>query len=259
MIIYRISLSERRSWFVDIIPAVDLMGGRAVRLRQGKKSEQTTYFDDPVVPALDFTRTGVRYIHVVDLDGAFSGKPKNLEIVRRIVNAVDPQVCIELGGGIRTIEDIERALELGVDRVVLGTSVFTDPSFLRKAVRAFGSERIIVGLDARGGKVAIRGWEEVTDRDATEIAREAASRGAARLIYTDIAADGMLGGPNLDALRMIAACGLTVIASGGIASLDHVREVAALEPLGVEAMIIGKALYEGRINLGEAIEAARSG
>ncbi|HUU30234.1 MAG TPA: 1-(5-phosphoribosyl)-5-[(5-phosphoribosylamino)methylideneamino]imidazole-4-carboxamide isomerase [archaeon] len=242
---------------MDIIPAIDLMGGRAVRLRQGKKSERTTYFDDPVEPALAFVTEGARYLHVVDLDGAFEGQSKNLAVVRRIVEAVGSQVCLQLGGGIRNSEGIERALGLGVDRVILGTAILADPKLLRSAVIRFGSERIVVGLDAVGGKVAIRGWKEVTSREAGELAREVAASGAGRIIYTDISTDGMLSGPNIPALVRIAVCGLAVIASGGIASLEHVRAVAALEPRGVEAVIIGKALYEGKIKLKEAIRAAR--
>ena len=239
-----------------IIPAVDLMEGRAVRLRQGKKAEQTVYFDDPVEPAEAFARDGAELIHVVDLDGAFEGRSKNTESVKRIVRAVSPHAAVELGGGIRNIESIERCLELGLSRVILGTAILKDPALLPRAVKKFGGERIVVGLDARDGKVAIRGWEEVTGLDALTVAREAAGEGALRIIYTDIATDGMLAGPNLEALKKICRAGLAVIASGGIATLEHVRAVASLEKLGVEGMIIGKALYDGRIALKEAIAAA---
>ena len=241
-----------------IIPAVDLMGGRAVRLRQGKKTAQTVYFDDPVEPAVAFARNGANLIHVVDLDGAFEGRSKNTESVRRIVEAVGPDVAVELGGGIRSIESIERCLELGINRVILGTAILKEPPLLPRAVKRFGVERIVVGLDARGGKVAIRGWEEITERDALTLAREAAEAGAVRIIYTDIATDGMLTGPNLEALKNISQAGLAVIASGGIATLEHVRAVSSLERLGIEGMIIGKALYDRRIALKEAITAAGS-
>jgi len=238
-----------------IIPAVDLMGGRAVRLRQGKKSEHTVYFDDPVEPAAAFARDGAKLIHVVDLDGAFEGRSKNTESVKRIVRAVSPHVAVELGGGIRSIESIQRCLELGVNRVILGTAILEEPSLLPRAVKKFGAERIVVGLDARHGRLAVRGWEEVTGHDALTIARKAAGAGALRIIYTDIATDGMLAGPNLEALENISRAGLAVIASGGIATLEHVRAVAALEKLGIEGMIIGKALYDGRIALKQAIAA----
>lgn len=240
-----------------IIPAVDLMGGRAVRLRQGKKTEQTVYFHDPVEPAVAFARDGAKLIHVVDLDGAFEGRPKNTESVRRIVEALSPDVAVELGGGIRSIESIERCLELGINRVILGTAILKEP-LLPRAVKRFGVERIVVGLDARNGKVAIRGWEEITERDALTLAREAAETGAVRIIYTDIATDGMLTGPNLEALKNISQAGLAVIASGGIATLEHLRAVSSLEKLGIEGMIIGKALYDCRISLKEAITAAGS-
>jgi phosphoribosylformimino-5-aminoimidazole carboxamide ribotide isomerase len=240
-----------------VIPAVDLMGGRAVRLRQGRKDERTDYYDDPVLPAAAFVREGARFIHVVDLDGAFEGGSKNLESVRRIVEAAGPEVGVELGGGIRTLEQIGSALALGVRRVILGTAALTDPDLPGLAVERFGAERIVLGLDASGGQVAIRGWEEVTGRSALDLAREAARAGVKRLIYTDIARDGMLTGPNLPALeRMARDSGLAVIASGGIASLENVRAVAALEGAGVEGLIIGKALYEGRFTLAEAIAAA---
>jgi phosphoribosylformimino-5-aminoimidazole carboxamide ribotide isomerase len=239
-----------------IIPAVDLMGGRAVRLRQGKKTDQTIYFDDPVEPAAAFARDGAKLIHVVDLDGAFEGRSKNTESVKRIVRAVSPHAAVELGGGIRNIESIERCLELGVSRVILGTAILKEPSLLPRAVEKFGGERIVVGLDARDGKVAIRGWEEVTGLDALTVAHKAAGAGALRIIYTDIATDGMLAGPNLEALKKICQAGLAVIASGGIATLEHVRAVASLEKLGIEGMIIGKAFYDGRIVLKKAIAAA---
>ena len=239
-----------------IIPAVDLMGGRAVRLRQGKKSEQTVYFDDPVEPAAAFARNGAKLIHVVDLDGAFEGRSKNTESVKRIVQAVNPAAAVELGGGIRSLESIEACLALGVSRVILGTAILKEPTLLPDALKNFGPERIVVGLDAKDGKVAIRGWEELTARDALTVAREVAGAGALRMIYTDIATDGMLSGPNLEALKNISRAGLALIASGGIATLEHVRAVASLETLGIEGMIIGKALYDGRIELKEAIAAA---
>ena len=239
-----------------IIPAVDLMGGRAVRLRQGKKSEQTVYFDNPVEPAAAFARNGAKLIHVVDLDGAFEGRSKNTESVKRIVQAVSPGAAVELGGGIRSLESIEACLTLGVSRVILGTAILEQPSLLPDALKKFGPERIVVGLDAKGGKVAIRGWEELTAWDALTLAREVAGAGTLRMIYTDIATDGMLSGPNLEALKKISRAGLALIASGGIATLEHVRAVASLETLGIEGMIIGKALYDGRIELKEAITAA---
>jgi phosphoribosylformimino-5-aminoimidazole carboxamide ribotide isomerase len=242
---------------MEIIPAVDLMDGRAVRLRQGKKSERTTYYDDPAVPAAAFAETGARFIHVVDLDGAFEGGSKNLDQVKRICAAVGDKVTVELGGGLRSVEQMERAFDCGVNRVILGTAIITEPGLLECAIERFGAERIVVGIDARDGRVAIRGWEEETGSPAVEAARDAENAGAVRLIYTDIATDGMLAGPNLDSLeQMASSCGMKVIASGGISTLEHVHAVCELEPCGVEAMIIGKAIYEGTIDLAEALKIA---
>jgi phosphoribosylformimino-5-aminoimidazole carboxamide ribotide isomerase len=244
---------------VDIIPAVDLMGGLAVRLRQGKKVERTTYYEDPVVPAAAFAEAGARFMHVVDLDGAFEGGSKNLNQVRRICAAVGDSVTVELGGGLRSLEQMERAFGCGVSRVILGTAILADPELLERALERFGAERIVVGIDARDGRVAIRGWEEETDASAVEVARSAEAAGAVRLIYTDIAVDGMLAGPNIKALeQMVRACGMKVIASGGISSLEHVRTVCELENSGVEAMIIGKALYEGTLDLAAVLAATAS-
>lgn len=240
-----------------VIPAVDLMAGRAVRLRQGRKAEKTEYFADPVEPALAFARAGAKYLHVIDLDGAFEGEGRNLDSVQRIIAAVGREVKIELGGGMRSLDRIERVLELGVERAIIGTAAFADPELLTAALVTFGRERIVVSLDASDGRLAIRGWEEVTGKPAGEMAAELKAAGVARVIYTDIATDGMLAGPNLPAQAQIAETGLTVIASGGISTLEDVRAVAGLESRGVEAMIIGKALYDGRIELAEAIAAAR--
>ena len=248
------NLKER--FILLVIPAVDLLGGQAVRLRQGKKTEQTTYFADPVEPARLFAGAGATLLHVVDLDGAFEGESRNSPSVRRIVEAAGPTVKVELGGGIRSLEAIERSLALGVIRVILGTAALTDPGLLTEALKRFGSEKIVAGVDAVDGKVAIRGWEQQTATPALELAGQLARLGLQRIIYTDISTDGMLGGPNLEALKKICSVELKVIASGGIAEMEHVREMARLEGLGVEGMIIGKALYEGRIDLRAAIEAA---
>ncbi len=240
-----------------VLPAVDLMGGRAVRLKQGRKSEKTEYFDDPLRPALQFARAGAQWLHVVDLDGAFEGEGKNTEIVRRIVEAVLPLgMKVELGGGIRSLERIEQVLELGVARAILGTAIFTDPGLLPMALKKFGAGRIVAGIDASGGKVAIRGWEEVTGRDALDVAAEVRAQGCERIIYTDIATDGMLGGPNIPALEAVAAAGMATIASGGVSTLEHVRAVAKLAGRGVEGMIVGRAFYEGTLELAEALTSA---
>jgi phosphoribosylformimino-5-aminoimidazole carboxamide ribotide isomerase len=244
---------------MQVLPAVDLMGGRAVRLKQGRKNEKTEYYDDPVQPALNFARTGARWLHVVDLDGAFEGEGKNTEVVRRIVQAVSPLgMKVELGGGIRNLERIEQVLELGVSRAILGTVIYTDAELLPSAVKKFGASSIVAGIDASGGKVAIRGWEEVTERDAIEVAAEVRSQGCERVIYTDIATDGMLGGPNIPALEAVASVGMATIASGGVSTLDNVRAVAKLAGRGIEGMIVGRAFYEGTMELTDALVAAGS-
>lgn len=240
-----------------LLPAVDLMGGRAVRLKQGRKSERTEYFDDPVEPALTFARAGARWLHVVDLDGAFEGLGRNTNIVRRLVEAVTPLgMQVELGGGIRDLDRVGQMLEMGVARVILGTAIYSDPRLLPYSVEIFGADKIVAGIDASDGKVAIRGWEEVTERDALDVAAEARDMGAKRIIYTDISTDGMLAGPNIEALEAVARTGLAVIASGGVASAEHIRAIAGLEELGVEGVIVGRALYEGTIDIAAALEAA---
>ena len=245
---------------MQVIPAVDLMGGRAVRLKQGRRNEKTEYFDDPVEPALNFARTGAQWLHVVDLDGAFEGEARNTGVVRRIIEAVSPLgMKVELGGGIRDLDRIGQVLDLGVSRAILGTAIFAVPELLHNALKTFGAERLVAGIDASGGKVAIRGWEELTGRDALDVAAMVKDQGAERIIYTDIATDGMLGGPNIPALEAVAGTGMAVIASGGVATLEHVRTVAALEGKGVEGMIVGRALYEGTVDLAEALDAARAG
>ena len=239
-----------------VIPAIDLLQGRAVRLRQGRRTDRTEYFHDPVEPALAFAEAGASYIHVIDLDGAFEGEGRNLDSVKRIVVALSGRVKIELGGGIRSLDRIARVLDLGVVRAILGTAAFIDRDLLSAALIRYGCEKIVVGIDARGGRVAIRGWEEETGEKAVEMAAELKLSGITRIVYTDIATDGMLSGPNLPALAEITSSGLAVIASGGISTLEEVRAVAALESRGVEGMIIGKAIYDGRLDLAQAIAAA---
>ena len=237
-----------------ILPAIDLMGGKAVRLRQGRKNEKTDYFADPTEPAVKFAEAGASWLHVVDLDGAFSGGSQNLAQVKRIVDAVDGRMNIELGGGIRTLEHIEGILELGVARAILGTAILTNPDLLPGAVKRFGAERVVAGLDARDGLVAIRGWEDVSEKQALDVAKEVSDSGAERIIFTDIATDGMMTGPNIKSLREMAQIsGLKVIASGGVSRPEDVQEVLELESDGVEGMIIGRALYEGTIELKEAL------
>lgn len=238
-----------------VIPAIDLRGGKCVRLFQGRRGEETVYSDDPVQMALRWQAEGARYIHLVDLDGAFEGQPRNLSVVREIVRAI--RVLVELGGGIRTIEDVEGILGMGVARAILGTVAVANRGLVKEMVQRFGAERIVVGIDAREGKVAIRGWEEETKVPAVELAQVVKKLGIERVIYTDIGRDGTMAGPNLEATgRLAAESGLRVVASGGVSSLEQIRGLKRLEGVGVEGVIIGKALYEGRINLREAIRVA---
>ena len=237
---------------MQIIPAIDLKNGKCVRLLQGKKDRETIYSDDPVRMALRWQREGATYLHLIDLDGAFEGQSLNVEAIRSIVEATD--VPAELGGGIRDMGTITRLLSLGLDRVILGTVAITEPDLVRRAIERFGPQKIVVGIDAKKGKVAVKGWEETSEVSAMELAWKMRNLGVERIIYTDISRDGMMTGPNVAATRELAQqSGLKVIASGGISSPEDVQKVAALEPYGVDAMIIGKALYEGAIDLKEAL------
>ncbi len=233
-----------------VIPAIDLKDGLCVRLLQGKKDEVTAYSDDPVKTAERWVSGGAELIHIVDLDGAFTGEQKNLESIEKIRDAVE--VNLEVGGGIRDMERIETLLSMGIDRVIIGTAAIKDPALLRKACERF-QDRIFVGIDAKQGMVAIRGWEEVTGKSALTVAGDVAESGASGIIYTDISRDGMLTGPNVEATREIKEhVSIPVIASGGVSSLGDMEQLMTIE--GLYGVITGKALYTGAIDLGEAIE-----
>jgi len=226
-----------------VIPAIDLKGGRCVRLRQGRMDEATVYGDDPAAWARKFEAAGAQWIHVVDLDGAFAGEPRNRDAVTAIVRAVKAKV--EVGGGIRDLERIRAYLDAGAARVILGSAAVRDPELVAKAAAAFPG-RVAVGIDAVRGKVAVQGWAEVTDVDASELARRMGAQGASAIIYTDIDRDGMQSGVNLDATRDVArAAAVPVFASGGVATLDDVRALLPLAADGVAGVITGRAVYEG--------------
>lgn len=232
-----------------LIPAIDLKDGRCVRLVQGKTERAKVYSSDPAEVARRWVKERAKYLHVVDLDGALSGKPENLAALRQILKSA--AIPIEFGGGVRNLRIIAKLLSLGVDRVILGTVAIENQTLVMKAIQRFGPERIVVGIDARGGKVAVRGWKKRTEVTALSLAKSMKAIGVQRVIYTDIARDGMLSGPNIPQLKKMAkGSGLAVIASGGISSLKDINKVNAL---GVEGMIIGKALYEGKFALGEAL------
>ncbi len=233
-----------------VIPAIDLKEGQCVRLLQGKKDQVTTYSNDPVAIAKRWVSEGATLLHIVDLDGAFSGTQKNIESIKAIRKAVD--IEIEVGGGIRDMERIEEILSLGIDRVILGTSAVKNPDLVRKASARYPG-RVFVGIDARDGKVAIKGWVETTEVDALEFAQKTEALGAAGIIYTDISRDGMLTGPNIEATeRMVKALKIPVIASGGISSIEDIKRLNSIE--GLWGAITGKALYTGALNLREAID-----
>jgi phosphoribosylformimino-5-aminoimidazole carboxamide ribotide isomerase len=237
-----------------IYPAIDIKDGKCVRLLQGRAEDVTVYDDNPVRMALRWQKHGADFVHVVDLDGAFQGLPKNLETVRKIVQALD--IPVQFGGGVRGIEAVQRLVEMGVGQVVLGTIAVTEPTVFHRALEMFG-ERIVVGLDGREGQVAVEGWTKDTGQDVVETGRTLAGLGVARIIYTDISRDGMQVGPNIEATRALArAAGIPVTASGGVAALSDITALKALEADGVEGVIVGKALYEKAFTLEEAMKAA---
>lgn len=232
-----------------IIPAIDLKDGVCVRLLQGRREDVTVYSKDPVSTALKWQSLGAKLIHIVDLDGAFTGEQKNIAAVRAIRGAVE--IEIEVGGGIRDMERIELLLGLGVTRVILGTVAVKNPELLKEACRLYPG-RVLAGIDARDGKAAIKGWTEVTSFDAVELARKMESNGAAGIIYTDISRDGMLTGPNIKATKAIVdSVKIPVIASGGVSSMDDIRRL--LEIKGLWGAITGKAIYSGSLDLKEAV------
>jgi phosphoribosylformimino-5-aminoimidazole carboxamide ribotide isomerase len=239
-----------------VLPAIDLKDGRCVRLLHGRADRETVYSTDPAAMARSFEEAGAGMLHVVDLDGAFHGKPANLAALRAIRSAV--RMPIELGGGLRTLEDMTRMLDLGMDSVIVGTLAVREPVLVEQALARFSGERVQLGIDARNGKVAVSGWVEDTALDAIAFGKQWRERGIERVIFTDIARDGALTGPNLPAIQAFAeGTGLRVTASGGVSSAADLDALTALESLGVDRVIVGKAIYEGTLPL-ERIRAAAS-
>jgi phosphoribosylformimino-5-aminoimidazole carboxamide ribotide isomerase len=236
----------------EIIPAIDLLGGRCVRLAQGDYGSATVYREDPAEQAAEFAAHPIPRLHVVDLDGAREGSPRNADAIRRVVERAG-RVPVQLGGGIRGLAAIEAALALGVDRVVLGTAALRSPALLAQACRLHPG-RVAVGIDARAGLVAVEGWRETTATRAPDLARRAQDAGAAAIVYTDIARDGMLAGPNLEAAAELAsAVSVPVIASGGIGSEEDLARAAGYAARGLAGVIVGRALYTGAVELGRAL------
>jgi phosphoribosylformimino-5-aminoimidazole carboxamide ribotide isomerase len=238
---------------IDLYPAIDLQDGRAVRLRRGDFAQSTVFSDDPVAQARAFAEAGASALHVVDLDGAREGQPVHAALVASIAAAFPGTV--HMGGGLRSRAAIETAMATGVDRVVVGTAVLEDRELLGWAIDRLG-DALVVGLDARRGKLATHGWTQVSDRDAVGVAGELVSMGVRRLAYTDINRDGTLGGPNLAALRRLAEAvrPLKVIASGGVSSLDDLRRLRDQRLPNLDGVIVGRALYEGRFSVAEGLK-----
>jgi phosphoribosylformimino-5-aminoimidazole carboxamide ribotide isomerase len=238
-----------------IIPAVDIKEGRCVRLLQGREDSETVFSDDPSAMAARWEGEGAALVHVVDLDGAFRKGPQNVEAVRRILDRVD--IPIQLGGGIRSMETISTFLDLGVGRVILGTEAIGNPSLVEQACKTF-PDKIMVGIDARDGLVAIEGWTQTTEKRAVEMAKGFEGLGLAGIIFTDIHKDGMQTGPNIkETKRMAESVSTPIIASGGVGDINDIKALVGLKPLGVAGIITGRALYDGRLDLKEALEVAR--
>lgn len=235
-----------------IIPAIDLIGGQAVRLKKGDYNEVTVYSDSPAEVAKAFERDGARLLHVVDLDGAKDGTTANFETVRKIVEQTG--LSVEIGGGVRDLERVRKYIDIGVDRVIIGTAAVTDPDFLSEAVRLYG-EKIVVGVDVKDGYVAIKGWLEISELSCIDFCKKLHRLGVSTIICTDISKDGMMSGTNVELYRELSEkVGMKIIASGGVSSLD---DVCALAKMGMYGAILGKALYTGTVKLSDAIDEAR--
>jgi phosphoribosylformimino-5-aminoimidazole carboxamide ribotide isomerase len=236
-----------------IIPAIDIKDGRCVRLFQGEMDKETVYFEKPIDAARHWVKEGATFIHVVDLNGAVEGRPVHAKEVEAICR--ETSLAVELGGGLRSIEAVEAALDLGVTRVVIGTAAYDNQQFLQGLCNKFPG-KIVAGIDARSGKVAVKGWKETTSMDAIELALRCEADGASRIIYTDISRDGTREGINLDeTLKIAQSVNIPIIASGGVATLDDILKLLPLEKEGVEGVIVGRALYGGAFTLKEAVNA----
>ena len=237
-----------------VIPAIDLKGGQCVRLLQGKEDAVTIYSNDPASTAKRWEECGAKLLHVVDLDGAFTGSQKNLDAIIKIRESVS--IDIEVGGGIRDIKKIDDLISIGINRIILGTAVIEKPSLLKDACARYPG-RILAGIDAKDGKAAVKGWVEITGTNAKDLAREMEKAGAAGIIYTDISRDGMLAGPNIPAMReMVETVNIPIIASGGVSSIKDIISLREIKNLW--GVITGKAIYSGAVDLKEAIRIAQS-
>jgi phosphoribosylformimino-5-aminoimidazole carboxamide ribotide isomerase len=262
----KLELTGATKMFV-VMPAIDLLGGQVVRLTQGRYDAVTVYGSSPAEVARQFERDGATWIHVVDLDGAKLGEPKNLDALKAICSAT--KCSVQFGGGVRSLPVLERLFELGVKRVVLGTSAIQNPLLAYEAVKAFGQDKIAVAIDVKEGKVAVKGWTETKEISPAEIGKQLCDAGVRWFVYTDILRDGMLTSPNFESIAQFAEAvkvtgdrgqgtgEVKVIASGGVTEIEHIRRLKAMETLGVVGCIVGRAIYEGKLSLKDALEAAR--
>jgi phosphoribosylformimino-5-aminoimidazole carboxamide ribotide isomerase len=239
---------------LTVIPSIDLRNGKVVRLKQGDYAQQLNYDVDPIATAKAFAEAGAKWMHVVDLDGAKEGSPKQVDLIARIISAVE--INVEVGGGVRSTEDVRRLLHTGAARVVVGTKAMEDWKWFQTLAHSEGFEnRLILALDAKNGMVATRGWTETSSNRATDVAAKVSDWPLGAILYTDVAKDGMMQGPNLEQTRAMALAGkVPVIASGGVGTIEHIRQ---LTTIGVWGAIVGRSLYEGTVNLRDAIEAAQ--
>ena len=238
-----------------IFPAIDIRGGKCVRLTEGRFDQETIFADQPVDMAVRWEHEGAEYLHVVDLDGALAGKPVNMAVITEIVKVV--KIPVQLGGGIRTLDNIKACLEAGVQRVILGSIAVREPKLVAAACKQYG-DRIVVGIDARDGQAAVEGWGEAGGISAEELAKRMAQAGVARIIYTDISRDGMLSGVNVtDTASLARQAGIPVIASGGVRDMADMKAIKAAETAGIEGVIVGKAIYMGTLQLRDALKLAR--
>lgn len=239
-----------------IFPAIDIRGGKCVRLLKGDFNQETVFSDRPEIMAKKWEDEGGEYLHLVDLDGALAGKSQNLDTVEMILKTVD--IPVELGGGIRTMENIETALDMGVSRVILGSVAVKNPQLVKDACKKYGSERIVVGIDAKDGIVAVDGWGVSGNVEAKELAKKMAQGGVKHIIYTDISRDGTLTGVNVQATAEIARySGVKVVASGGVSSIEDIKLLKQYEKDGIEGVIVGKSIYTGSLSLLEALKIAK--
>lgn len=239
-----------------IFPAIDIRGGKCVRLLKGDFNQETVFSDRPEIMAKKWEDEGGEYLHLVDLDGALAGKSQNLDTVEMILKTVD--IPVELGGGIRTMENIETALDMGVSRVILGSVAVKNPQLVKDACKKYGSERIVVGIDAKDGIVAVDGWGVSGNVEAKELAKKMAQGGVKHIIYTDISRDGTLTGVNVQATAEIARySGVKVVASGGVSSIEDIKLLKQYEKDGIEGVIVGKSIYAGSLSLPEALKIAK--